>query len=314
MNALVTISALVSAIAEVESVRELKRFHDQLEALQQLARRERLCVEDQNRIALLRIKVAQKAGRILAATVRRGGNSRGGSSHPLPGGISWNQSARWQKLARVEDVVAERYVAEATSRDEEATVAGLVRAARGQAVHFSSASEEWTTPPGVIEAVVELLGEIDLDPASDAARSIPAKHHFTVENNGLAKPWSGRVFLNPPYGHVLPDWVEAFAARHERAEFTEGLLLVPSRTDTEWFHRLRNYPRCFITGRLRFGGHHNTAPFPSMAVYAGPRVAHFYRAFRKLGDIYARVGGALAPLRRPTPWPRPETAGQENAG
>lgn len=262
MNALVTISALESAIAEVASVPEAKRIHDQLEALLRLARRMRCCVEDQNRIARVRIKAAQKAGRILAATVHRGGNSHGGSSAPLPEGISWNQSARWQRLAHVADNVVERYVTEATTRDEEATLAGLMRAARGLAVHFSSASEEWTTPPDVIAAVVEVLGEIDLDPASDPARSVPARRHFTLEDNGLAQPWPGRVFLNPPYGHMLPDWVEAFASRHETAELSESLLLVPSRTDTGWFDRLRNYPRCLIAGRLKFGGHDSGAPFP----------------------------------------------------
>ena len=63
---------------------------------------------------------------------------------------------------------------------------------------------EWYTPAQYLDLAREVLGEIDLDPASsDAAqRAVKAAKYFkyvSEEDNGLTKPWHGRVWLNPPY-------------------------------------------------------------------------------------------------------------------
>jgi len=52
---------------------------------------------------------------------------------------------------------------------------------------------------------------------------------------------------------------------------------------------LREFPRCFVWGRLRFIGQENAAPFPSMAVYLGQDVTGFAGAFGDIGDIYQLV-------------------------
>lgn len=67
----------------------------------------------------------------------------------------------------------------------------------------SSVSSEHYTPPEIVEAAREVLGgAIDLDPAScpPANGIVRAVRFFTKEDDGLAKPWSGTVFLNPPGG------------------------------------------------------------------------------------------------------------------
>ncbi len=46
--------------------------------------------------------------------------------------------------------------------------------ARRLAVHFSSVTAEWTTPPAVLTRVVQCLGAIDLDPCADGGRTVPA--------------------------------------------------------------------------------------------------------------------------------------------
>lgn len=74
---------------------------------------------------------------------------------------------------------------------------------QSMAVLTSSESNEWWTPPPEIEAVRAALGGvIDLDPASHPVPQtwIRAERFFTVEDDGLSKPWHGNVFLNPPYG------------------------------------------------------------------------------------------------------------------
>lgn len=64
-------------------------------------------------------------------------------------------------------------------------------------------SHNWYTPDYIIKSVYEVLGEIDLDPASDelANELVKAKQIFTKEDNGLIKDWiANTVYLNYPGG------------------------------------------------------------------------------------------------------------------
>lgn len=156
-------------------------------------------------------------------------------------------------------------------------------------VHFSTGENDWHTPETVISRVTEAFGEIDLDPCSNIGEpNVPAGRHYTEEDNGLAHTWNGRVYMNPPYGRPIAEWVEKLCSEYESGAVTEAIALVPARTDTEWFQRLRNAAICFIDGRLKFSGHANSAPFPSCACYLGPDIAGFVEAFGDLGDIWVR--------------------------
>lgn len=153
-------------------------------------------------------------------------------------------------------------------------------------VHFESASNEWTTPNAIIGKVKELFGVIDLDPCSDPDTTVQAKEAFKLEDNGLEKEWHGRVYMNPPYGRELPDWVIKLEEEYESGRVTEAIALIPARPDTEWFRALKEYPRCFIFGRLKFGGQENSAPFPSMLVYLGKNIKQFKELVNDIGDVY----------------------------
>lgn len=109
--------------------------------------------------------------------------------------------------------------------------------------------DEWLTPPAIINS----LGEFDLDPCSPIDRPWPtAKNHFTIEDNGLLKEWSGRVWLNPPYGKYVWAWLEKLA-QHE-----SGIALIFARTGVPSFQRLVFNSAdsvLFIKSRLHF--HHS---------------------------------------------------------
>ena len=85
-------------------------------------------------------------------------------------------------------------------------------------VKHSSKSNEHYTPPEVVEAARATLGRIDLDPASceRANLRVQATRIYTIENSGLGRPWSGRVFLNPPGGRGMAKrWWSSLAENYQ---------------------------------------------------------------------------------------------------
>lgn len=158
---------------------------------------------------------------------------------------------------------------------------------------MSSESDEWYTPRTVIERVLRMWPVIDLDPASNPGptRNVPATTHHDITDSGLTYRWSGRVFLNPPYGDALTDWAEKVVV--EERNYDEAVVLVPARTETRWWHVLPADVVCFFKGRLSFfngaTGQTGPAPFPSAALYVGGQPERFAEAFGDAGLIYQRV-------------------------
>jgi len=153
---------------------------------------------------------------------------------------------------------------------------------------YTSDSAEWYTPPEIVQCVVDVLGKPDLDPCSDG-ETIPARKHFTQADDGLSRPWKGTVYMNPPYGRGIDEWVEKLMGEHAAGRTTAAIALIPARVDTEWFRKFRDCAVCFISGRLRFSGHENSAPFPSAAVYMGPDLDKFFASFSPVGDVWIRL-------------------------
>jgi hypothetical protein len=98
--------------------------------------------------------------------------------------------------------------------------------------------------------ILKPLGEFDLDPCSPARRPWPtARQHFTIYDNGLMKPWAGRVWLNPPYGNETWKWVSRLA------DHGNGLALIFARTETAtFFPWVWDYAHSilFLRGRVNF--------------------------------------------------------------
>ena len=91
--------------------------------------------------------------------------------------------------------------------------------------------------------------------------------------------------MNPPYGITIKYWIDKILTEN----IDEAILLLPARTDTNWFRKLNDFPVCFINGRLNFSNHSNSAPFPSMIVYIGKREKTFKTVFSDVGQIYKMV-------------------------
>jgi len=106
--------------------------------------------------------------------------------------------------------------------------------------------DEWLTPPEMIKS----LGVFDLDPCSPVNRPWDtANNHFTIKDNGLSKKWSGRVWLNPPYGTETIGWLARMA------EHGNGVVLIFARTETKMFFKYvwdKADAILFLRGRIRF--------------------------------------------------------------
>ena len=135
---------------------------------------------------------------------------------------------------------------------------------------FSSASGEWSTPRTLFDVLNAEFG-FTLDVCATPENTQCAAF-YTKAENGLTQQWKGTIWCNPPYGREIGNWIrKAFETSRDGATV---VLLIPSRTDTAWWHDfiMKADEIRFIRGRLKFGGAKQGAPFPSaIVVFRGRR-------------------------------------------
>ena len=157
---------------------------------------------------------------------------------------------------------------------------------------------EWYSPAAVVEVARAVLGAIDLDPASCAAANtvVQAARFYTSDDDGLEQPWSGRVFLNPPYRQPEIDQFSEKLAHHVQAgDISAAIVLVNNCTDTEWFSTLAGVATafCFPSERFRYWRSDRTTTAGALQgqvlVYAGPDVATFKERFSAIGLVLGPV-------------------------
>lgn len=133
-------------------------------------------------------------------------------------------------------------------------------------VHFSSKTDLWSTPQDLFDKLNEKYNfTTDVCATEENAK---CKHYYDKETDGLAQDWKGVCWCNPPYGREIIDWVKK--AYESSLKGATVVCLVPARTDTKWWHEYAMKGNIeFLRGRLKFGGHKNSAPFPSAIVVFG---------------------------------------------
>jgi phage N-6-adenine-methyltransferase len=138
----------------------------------------------------------------------------------------------------------------------------------GGSVHFSSATDLWSTPQAFFDDCARRFGPFDLDPCATPDNAKAARF-FTAVDDGLSQTWRGRVWMNPPYGRQIGKWMQK--ALESSLAGATVVCLVPARTDTAWWHDYATKGEVeFIRGRLKFGGSKTSAPFPSALVVFRP--------------------------------------------
>ncbi len=141
-----------------------------------------------------------------------------------------------------------------------------------QKTMFSSKSSEWETPMSFYDMLDKEFG-FTLDPCC-TAQTAKCNTYYTEVDDGLARDWGGHtVFMNPPYGRDIKHWIQK-AYEEGKKKDTVVVALIPSRTDTKYWHKycMKAKTIMFVKGRLKFGGSKNAAPFPSaVVVFDGDR-------------------------------------------
>lgn len=124
-------------------------------------------------------------------------------------------------------------------------------------IPFTSLRQDWKTPKALYAELDREFG-FDFDPC-------PPNH--TVD--GLAIEWGRQNFVNPPFKDIAK-WVRKGFEEWEKGKGV--VFLIPSRTDTRWWHDycMKASEIRFIKGRLKYDEWKAPAPFPSCLVVFAP--------------------------------------------
>ena len=152
----------------------------------------------------------------------------------------------------------------------------------------SAKSDEHNTPAFLAIVARSVMGGIDLDPMSNAIanETIRAHRFFAKVDDGLSKPWLGRVWLNPPFS-LADRAVPKLIASYESGDVFEAVLLLKSAVETKRYQLLYDYPFVELNKRVNYTapGNKDGAPFATVLFYLG---SNFTR-WREVMSVYGRV-------------------------
>jgi len=300
-QALTRYEAARFALGEAHRVDEVKEIRNMALAMQEYARQAN-DTELLRQATEIRLRAERRWGELYGVVADkakpRGSNqhedrSRSESDPPTlkKMGVTFTQSAKWQQLAALPDDKFEIRVEHAKARVE-----GMTTSAPSYSKAEYTGENEWFTPPEWVELARRALGGIDLDPASHAIaqETVRADTFFTATDNGLERPWFGRVWLNPPYNRALLSlFVDKLVAEYASGAVWQAILLTHNYTDTEWFHTAASAAQaiCFPRGRIRFHAPSGEECSPTQGqalFYFGDGVG-FEATFRDVGLIVGPI-------------------------
>lgn len=245
----------------------------------------------------LAIRIQREAGKRLAKIVEGKGTrnrySRSAGKVLLTDlGVSKKQSSRWQKIGRLKPEPFEAFVEAKRGKIDKVAMQGTVKEPGMGATDGDVADpDEYYTPTDFIEMVHEVMGGIDLDPASNeiANTAVRATRYFTKEEDGLTRPWKGRIFVNWPTSKATA-FAEKLLGEIAIGNVIEAIALDPAvDTSVTRFHSLAaKMGVCFAKGRINFDrdeGKTKGNRYAQAFFYHGPNRREFQKAFRRIGLV-----------------------------
>lgn len=259
-----------------------------------------------NAIHTGRLYAQAKIGELLPAKTRKETGALKGKKGAVPSTLPFSSHTltRFRKVAKGRDLI-EAY-REATVGGDSGPVemctkdfivfvaTGKIPDAKGAHVANNSGQVEWYTPKEYVDAARNVMGAIDLDPASSrvAQKTVKATTFYTAKDDGLSKRWAGKVWMNPPYSSALVGKFTGKLAEHvEAGEVRQAIVLVNNATDSMWFQSLAAISTaiCFPKGRIRFSdaeGNPSGSPLQGQAfIYIGHNTTAFLKHFSVYGVV-----------------------------
>jgi len=294
----VKLDAARLALAEAKTIQDAKKIVDIAHAAKVFARRQALGQEAIDYAHDIKISAMRLLGEILQAEKADGGLVGGRRTDLVPFrhqvddrptladlGLTKKESSLAQKIAALPEEEFAQVKAGAMT-----VVDAINHRAQG------TGENEWYTPAIYIEAARQVLGFIDLDPASsDAANHVVrAARFFSESDNGLAQKWEGKVWMNPPYAQpAIQHFMQKLAHEVDAGHVTEAIALTHNYTDTAWFHIGARSAQavCFTRGRIAFEAPDGRKASPTQGqafFYYGASPAHFAAIFERFGFVMRR--------------------------
>ena len=164
-----------------------------------------------------------------------------------------------------------------------------------QYINQDSGKVEWYTPGYIVEAARQVMGHIDLDPASSwvANQRVRAGTIFTADDDGLSREWFGNVWMNHPFGRGNNTrWIEKLVAEHRAGRVAQACCITYASTSERWFGPLYDFPICFIEGRVDYLKPDGT---PGGGVSKGSCVTYFGTDVRRFVEVFGQYGRVMVP-------------------
>lgn len=285
-------------LAEIDTVSGAKDLLDKASAMQHYADRLKSGIDVERPIALGVLKIKAKLGELLAAPSPKESGAKGGrgnkGSKPASDPFSAPTISAYRKLAAHKDRLEEYFE---SSEDVPTQTDFLQYLKGGPHVSNNSGNNEWYTPKRFIDSVRDVLGTIDLDPASNviAQETVQATTFYDVESDGLSAEWHGRVFMNPPYARgLIGEFVDKLLAEYNSGRVNQAIVLVNNATESGWSQKLGSIANglCHVAGRIKYdtpGGLESGSPLQGQVFwYLGEHAAEFVRVFAKHGGCWKR--------------------------
>lgn len=302
-NKLAVLGDIERRLAAVRTVDEAKSIRDKAEAIRIYAKSARKGLEVQNQVAFVKIQAERRGGSLSAQMeeARRGGARDRGNGNVSKlktlqaAGISPVTAHRWEKMAAVPETKVRELAARATDEGFELTSASVYALGNGKPhVSYNSGENEWYTPREYIAAARETMGGIDLDPAStkEANTVVGAETFYTAEQDGLSRPWRGRVWLNPPYAtDLIGRFADKLAGEYAAERTIAACVLVNNATETGWFETIAQHATavCFPRGRVKFWAPKKSSATPlqgQAVLYLGKAANRFATSFQAIGRVW----------------------------
>jgi phage N-6-adenine-methyltransferase len=206
-------------------------------------------------------------------------------------GITRMQASRYEKLASLPAQEFSARVEAGRAKVERQAEPDKLAAVTAASEHDGDA---WGTPERYLDAARDVLGDIDLDPASNptAQARVRAARFHTREDDGLKHEWIAKsLWLNPPYSSPLVgEFMTKLLSEYAACHFVEGIALVNACTEVGWFQRLMQPAAvCFPDHRIAFLDAQGN-PVPGNAhrqafLYLGAKLPKFRKRFREFGEV-----------------------------